>query len=74
MAADRVVDGGNPAGARLTVLEVERIVNAAAALVEAHDKRNPEYGYITLNEDAALFELNYRLGAYRQAKGRPRGR
>ncbi len=54
---------------RMTRAEVGRIVNAAKVLVEAHAKRSPTSEHSTLNEDAALWELNYQLGVYRQRKG-----
>ena len=54
---------------RLTNGEVGRIVNAAKALVEAHERRSSSSQHATLGEESALFELNFRLGAWRQSRG-----
>lgn len=57
---------------RMTRAEVGRIVEAAKVLIEAHTKRSPTSEHSTLNEDGALWELNYQLGVYRQKKGMKR--
>lgn len=60
-----------PIGSRLLRSDVEKIVNAARALVEAHERRSPTSEFATLGEEGAMFELNFRLGAWRDSRGKP---
>lgn len=53
----------------LSKYEVARIVEAAKSLVEAHQRRSNTSNYATLGEEGAMWELDFRLGSFRQAKG-----